>query len=408
MGRDQVRLLLSDLVEKAMQEWIDAELTAAIGAGHELTETLTKQRNKGRPRVLSTPAGDVELWISRSTEPPRANAHAPDFRSGGELISSTRNLQVGQGEHAIHRYDGEEVRVAMKTIDAHQHFWKLSSTTHSWPERAKDLLLRDFQPDDLMPELRSVGVDQTILIQSVDTEQETASILAVAASTEFIAGAVGWIPLRGTEAAAKALEQIGDNRLLVGVRHLINFEPDPNWLGRADVIDGISVLADRGLAFEVVPVIAEHRDHLLTVAARYPDLNIVIDHLGNPPVMGGSWDAWSKFIGEAAEHPNVAIKLSAGLDVVVDWPEWSADSLQPYVDRVLDAFSPSRVMFASNWPVVLLAGDYRRMWTGTNETISNLSANERADVLGGTAERWYRIDAESAARDVSATHEGQL
>ena len=129
---------------------------------------------------------------------------------------------------------------------------------------------------------------------------------------------------------------------------------------------------------------------VLETARRLSDLPVVINHLGRPPVPDQGWEPWAGLIARAAECPNVSMKLSAGLDIVMRW-RWSTDGIRRYVDHVLDRFGPDRVMAASNWPVILLGGSYAEVWRGITDLVSGLSASERAAVLGGTAERIYRL-----------------
>jgi L-fuconolactonase len=278
----------------------------------------------------------------------------------------------------------------MSVIDAHQHFWWIARRPHRWPEAVGDRLHRDFTPDDLRPELRAAGIDGTVLIQSLNDLAETGEYLDLSCALDFVRGVVGWIPLADAAAASRSLQGLAGRGKLVGIRHLINFEPDPDWLVQPEVLESLALVADAGLAFDTVPVDERQFASVLSVAARFPRLRMVIDHLGRPPVPEQGWEPWASLIARAAELPNVAIKLSAGLSIVMGWA-WSTEALRRYADHVLDRFGPERVMAASNWPVVLLAGSYREVWGGIADLVAGLSAEERQAVLGGTAERVYRL-----------------
>ncbi|WP_043837386.1 amidohydrolase family protein [Muricoccus aerilatus] len=275
-------------------------------------------------------------------------------------------------------------------IDAHQHFWRHGARAHAWPAPAMAALARDFTPDDLRREMRAAGVDRTILMQSLNDAEETAEFLALAARTEWILGVVGWVPLTCPDRLALLLERMPHREHLIGIRHLINFEPDPHWLLRPEVQESVDVIAAHGLVFDAVPNDPIRLEAVLDTAARRPHMPVVIDHLARPPVDSGGWEPWATLIARAAALPNLRVKLSIGLDVALGW-RWSTEALRPYVDHVLSLFGPGRVMAASNWPVGLLAGSYAELWAGTRGLLAGLGADERALVLGGAAARAFQI-----------------
>jgi L-fuconolactonase len=177
---------------------------------------------------------------------------------------------------------------------------------------------------------------------------------------------------------------------LVGIRHLISYEPDPQWLLQPGVQESLKRLAAHGLAFDAIPITQAQLDSVVETARRLPDLQVVINHLGRPPVPDQGFQPWASQMVAAAACPNVSMKLSAGLDIVTRW-RWSTDDIRRYVDHVLDRFGPDRVMAASNWPVILLGGSFVEVWRGITDLVSRLSADERRAVLGGTAERVYGL-----------------
>jgi L-fucono-1,5-lactonase len=278
----------------------------------------------------------------------------------------------------------------MSIIDAHHHIWWLAKRTQPFPAIFGNRLARDFTPDDLVPELNAAGIDGTILVQSLNDFDETLQYLDLADRHDFIRGVVGWIDLAHPAICGRSLETAGPRRRFVGVRHLMNYEPDPNWLLQTGVLESVGQLAQRRLAFEAIPVNHQQFDAVIELARRQPDLTIVLNHLGRPPVPENGWEPWASQITRAAACPNMSVKLSAGGDLVARW-RWSTDAMRRYADHVLERFGPSRVMAASNWPVVLLGGSFAEVWRGLTELIAGLSASERAAVLGGTAERIFRL-----------------
>ena len=278
----------------------------------------------------------------------------------------------------------------MTVIDSHHHFWWLAKRKHHWPDGAGPVLDRDYTPDDMRPELRAAGIDGTVLIQVAHDTAETDEYLDIANDSDFVRGVVGWAPLTDPDATARAIEAFMKRGKLVGIRHLISNEPDPKWLLQDRVLESLNWLSEKGLVFDAIPINAAQLESVLEVAAKLPDLKIVINHLGRPPVPEAGWEPWATLIARAAENRAVSIKLSAGLDVVLRW-KWSTDGITKYVEHVLDLFSPNRVMAASNWPVILLGGSFAEVWTGIVALVAGLSSTEKQMVLGGTAMRVYGL-----------------
>ena len=277
-------------------------------------------------------------------------------------------------------------------IDAHHHFWWTDRHTYTWPDQVGDRFARDFAPDDLHPELARCGVKGTVLVQVLhQVGGETEECLDLCQEVDFVRGVVGWLPLADPDATARELERLRTRGgKLVGVRHLISNEPDPRWLLQSGVVESLKLLAAAKLAFDAIPVNAAQFESVLDIAQRLPELKLVINHLGRPPIPEQGWEPWATQIARAAEHRNVSMKLSIGLDIIMRW-RWSTDAIRRYCDHVLDLFSPDRVMAASNWPVILLGVSYAEAWNGITDLVGGLSAAERQAVLGGTATRIYGL-----------------
>jgi L-fuconolactonase len=276
-------------------------------------------------------------------------------------------------------------------IDAHHHFWWARRHAYTWPAAAGDRLSRDFTPDDLRPELERCGVKGTVLVQVLhEVTGETEEFLDLSREVNFVRGVVAWLPLADPDASARALDPLRRRGKLVGVRHLISNEPDPRWLLQDRVVESLKLLAAAQLAFDAIPITPEQFESVLELAALVPELKIVINHLGRPSIPDGGWEPWATQVARAAEHRNVSMKLSIGLDIIMRW-RWSTDAIRPYSDHVLDLFSPHRVMAASNWPVILLGASYGQTWDGIRELVAGLSSDEQRAVLGATAERVYAL-----------------
>jgi L-fuconolactonase len=287
-------------------------------------------------------------------------------------------------------------------VDAHQHFWIYGTYQTSWmevPPYAGDAafqpLRRSFEPDDLAPELQAAGVRYTVAIEAADGPAENEALLGNARRHDWIAGVVGWVPLAHPAEAERALDACAQEPAFVGVRHLVNVEPDPDWIMRPAVLQGLQILATRGLAFDYVGILPRHLEHVPVFARRVPDLRIVIDHLGKPPIAAGDLEPWSSLLARAAQMPNVFAKVS-GLDAGKA-DHWTAAAIAPYIDRALELFGPERLMFGSDWPIANLRGGYNKVWHETNLAIARLSHDERDRILGGTAIAFYRLPVSAAA-----------
>jgi len=278
-------------------------------------------------------------------------------------------------------------------IDSHQHFWDLDKVEYSWLVPDYGPIYRTFRPAELEPQLAAAGVERTVLVQSANSFEDTDSMLAHAADHEWIGAVVGWVPLEDAGEAARVLdEKYLANPWFKGIRHLNHDEADPDWLIRPAVIDGLRVLQERGLAYEVVAVHPLHLGHVSALARACPDLTIVVDHLAKPPIASRDYDAWKSDLRAAAEHPNVHAKVS-GLNTVADPETWTGEDLVEPIGFAVEVFGPGRLMFGSDWPVAILAGDYAKVWVGTNVALDRLGIEgaDRAAILGGNAAALYSI-----------------
>lgn len=278
-------------------------------------------------------------------------------------------------------------------IDSHQHFWDLESVEYPWLVPAYGPIFRSFQPAELEPQLRAVGIDRTVLVQAANSLADTDAMLAHATDLEWIGAVVGWVPLEDPEEAARVLDEGWmPHPRFRGVRHLNHNEADPDWLIRPAVIEGLRVLEARALVAEVVAVYPLHLGHVPTLARACPDLRIVVDHLAKPPIASGDLAAWKRDLAAAGAHPNVAAKIS-GLNTAADWVAWAAEDLTEAIGHAIDVFGVERLMVGSDWPVAILAGDHGRVWTETLRALDLLGVqgSDRDALLGGTAARIYDI-----------------
>jgi L-fuconolactonase len=283
-------------------------------------------------------------------------------------------------------------------IDAHHHFW--DPARYSYPWMAGDAMApvrRAFAPDDLRGTLGEERIDGTVLVQTLSSVQETREFLDVAAATGFVHGVVGWVDLTSPSVADDLDALLGGpaGRWLVGIRHQVHDEPDPDWLARADVRRGLAAVQARGLAYDLLVRARELPAAVDTVRA-LPGLRFVLDHIAKPRIADGRDDPWSQRMPALAAQPNVAVKLS-GMVTEADWATWTPRDLRPWVGNVVEWFGVGRLMFGSDWPVCLLAGSYHAVLGALMDALPALSADELDQVLGMNALRTYQLDRSSAA-----------
>ncbi|MEQ4207688.1 amidohydrolase family protein [Actinopolymorpha sp. B9G3] len=280
---------------------------------------------------------------------------------------------------------------AAGSIDAHHHFWRTPEHHQHWRDTGLPTLARDFEPADLAVELERTGVAGTVLVESLDVPAENRYLLEYAAQTPTVLGVVGWLPLRDPAAAVKTLDELAGHPVVRGIRYLIGRDP-ADWLVEPRTIEVLRELARRGLAWDIVPVTSGHVDHVCTIAEAVPDLRIVADHLARPPLDTGGWEPWASGIARLASHPNVALKLSVGIDVLTRWPAWQPERLGRYVGRALEQFGPRRLMVASNWPVIMVRRTYAETMADLLAALgTGVAPDDLAEVRAGTARRWYRL-----------------
>jgi L-fuconolactonase len=278
-------------------------------------------------------------------------------------------------------------------VDAHHHFWDPARRDYPWMGDELAAIRRRFGPDEMRGELDANRIQRTVLVQSVSEIDETREFLETAATTDFVAGVVGWVDLT-TPSVAVTLADLKARRggqYLVGIRHQVHDEADPSWLLRDDVLRGIRAVGVAGLVYDLL-VRTRELPAALQMVRTMPEVTFVIDHAGKPRIAEGPRDIeWEQAMAPLADCPNVSCKLS-GLVTEARWDSWKPRDLEPYVKRVVDWFGPGRCMFGSDWPVCLLAATYERVLEAVREAVSDLSSSEREAVFGGNAALVYRLN----------------
>jgi L-fuconolactonase len=281
----------------------------------------------------------------------------------------------------------------LTTVDAHQHFWDPARADYPWMTDDVALLRRAFGPDELRPLLLAEGIEQTVLVQTRSSFDETIEFLALAEREPFVAGVVGWIDLTGPATGddiARLHAAPGGSRL-VGIRHQVHDEPDAGWLARADVRRGLASVERAGLPFDLL-VRPRELPAALDVARSMPGLAFVVDHIAKPSVASRDLEPWLSRLLPLAGLPNVTCKAS-GMVTLADPAAWTAAELRPYAEAVVEMFGPARLMFGSDWPVCLLAASYAEVVGAARDLFGGLSGAEGARIFGGTAQQVYRLPA---------------
>lgn len=276
-------------------------------------------------------------------------------------------------------------------VDAHHHFWDPAAAEYPWLTDELAAIRRQFGPEDLAPELASAGVEATILVQTRSSLDESREFLALARSSSFVRGVIGWVDLTdpGVADVLAELRAGPGGERLVGIRHQVHDEPDAAWLTRSDVQRGIRAVGAAGLAYDLL-VRARELPAALELGRSLMDVRFVVDHLAKPPIAAGSLEPWSTLIGGFATLDNVACKVS-GLVTEADWATWRVQDLRPYVDLALEVFGAGRLLFGSDWPVCLLAAGYGEVLDAARQVTARLSPSERAAFFAGNALATYRL-----------------
>lgn len=279
-------------------------------------------------------------------------------------------------------------------IDTHIHVWDFDQAQYPWLKGDTSILNRTYAIAQLEEERKSAGISRGVLVQAANNLEDTAWMIRVAETHPWIAGIVGWLPLQDPSATARLLEKhYRSGSLLKGVRHLIHNEADVEWLLQEKVLESLGLLAARNMPYDLVGALPGHIATALKVAAKWPGLRMIFDHLNQPPISGPLENsAWATLMKEAATHPNFYVKISGLGTAAGKGREWTAEDLEPCIGFVLRHFGTDRCCCGGDWPVSLLAGGYADTWNAYRTVISRyLDADDQAKLLSQNAERFYKL-----------------
>jgi L-fuconolactonase len=273
-------------------------------------------------------------------------------------------------------------------IDAHHHLWRYVPPGWPWMSDSMDVLRRNFLVDDLRAATTGVGITGTIVVEAERSIEETFWLSEIAANDDLIRGIVGWAPLTHPEIASQ-LERMAQLPKLRGIRHPIHDEPDDQFLLREDFNRGVAALKQFNLRYDIL-IFEKHLPQTIQFVDKHPDQVFIVDHIAKPRIRDQALLPWKDNLCELARRQNVYCKLS-GMVTEADWSAWTDESLSPYIDVMLQAFGPKRLMFGSDWPVVTLASSYNRWWETVRIAIAQLSPSEQERILTRTAVEAYGL-----------------
>ena len=271
-------------------------------------------------------------------------------------------------------------------IDAHQHFWRYTAAEYDWigPEMA--ILKQDHLPANLAPLLEASGIDGTVAVQARQTLAETAWLLELADQSPLIKGVVGWVDLRSPHLRGQ-LEHFSQHPRFCGVRHVVQAEPDDQFMLGEAFLQGIDLLHEFNLTYDIL-IFPRHLPMACQLVSQFPNQPFVLDHLAKPFIKAGLISPWEADIRQLAAFPNVYCKVS-GMVTEANWQQWRPVD---FLDVIFEAFGPRRVMFGSDWPVCTVAAAYSQVVKLVSDYVEQLSATEQAAIWGETAQRFYGLD----------------
>ncbi len=276
----------------------------------------------------------------------------------------------------------------MLKIDSHQHFWKFDPVRDSWIDESMSVIQRDFFPEDLEPVLKANGIDGCVIVQSDQSEAENHFQITNADKHEFIKGVVGWVNLSAPNIEER-LAYFTRFKKLKGFRHVLQGEPQRDFMLNPEFLNGISLLNKYNFTYDIL-VFPDQLKFAKQFAEKFPEHRFVIDHIAKPFIKDNIIEGWKEDMEAIAEHKNVYCKIS-GMVTEAKWDGWKKSDFYPYMDVVANAFGTDRVMFGSDWPVCLVAAQYGEVLDIVKDYFSGYSDAEKEKVFGGNAIEFYSL-----------------
>ncbi len=279
-------------------------------------------------------------------------------------------------------------------IDTHIHAWNFDKAAYPWLDGNTSLLNRTYHIEEIEQERKDVNISGGVLVQASNNTEDTDWMLEVAASSDWIKGVVGWLPLQDPGKTRQLLEEkYSENQYFKGVRHLIHDEADPKWLLQSSVLESLQLLASLGISYDVVGVLPEHIRTVLAVAEKVPGLRMIFDHLNQPPIQQNEkFGDWGALMKAASGHENFYAKISGLGTTTGKTSGWAAADIKPYVEFVLDHFGAERCCCGGDWPVSLLAGSYAETWKAYIQVVNELTSGADSEkIFFSNAQQFYQL-----------------
>ena len=277
-------------------------------------------------------------------------------------------------------------------IDSHHHVWDLSVREQGWMVgEALNPIKKNFSINDLRQAVTGCGIDKTVVVQTVTNYDETPELLELADTDEFVAGVVGFLKIDAADAISylDKYKSMRGFKYLVGIRDIAHDYEDVGYLSKPQVIKNVQELGKRGLVYDLLTK-TPHMQAAIDLVKQSPDTQFVLDHISKPYIAKGEMQPWANKLAELASYENVVIKIS-GLFTEADWKGWKQEDFWPYLDHVTKSFTPTRMMFGSDWPVCLLAATYRQSIDLMEQYTVSFSDAEKNNFWAGTANRAYGL-----------------
>lgn len=274
-------------------------------------------------------------------------------------------------------------------VDAHQHFWIYNQEEYKWIDESMVKLRRNFLPSHLNRVLKRNGFDFCVTVQARQTLQETKWLLELAQNNSFIKGIVGWVNLK-SNSVEQELEQFAAYKKFKGIRHVLQDEKDDGYMLRSDFKQGLRQLEKYGLTYDVL-IYPRHIKYACTLVHEFPHQKFIIDHLAKPLIKESKIEPWKKDMQKLAREDNVLCKLS-GMVTEANWNSWKQEDFIPYMEIMLEAFGPNRLLFGSDWPVCTVVAKYEQVLGIVTNFISSLSPAEQAHIMGQNAIDFYNLE----------------
>lgn len=273
-------------------------------------------------------------------------------------------------------------------IDSHQHFWIYDPNQYPWMTDELSAIRSNHLPEHLQVEFDRLGIDGSVAVQARQSLDESRWLLKLADESCLIKGVVGWVDLR-SENVEDQLAEFAEHPKFVGVRHVVQDEPDENFMLLPEFIRGISKLKSYDLSYDIL-VFPKQLPAAIKLVKQFPDQSFVLDHIAKPLIKDKEISTWDEHIRELAQFSNLTCKVS-GMITEANWTAWKTSDFTPYLDVVFEAFGEDRLMYGSDWPVCKLAGSYRQVYDLTDNYFSQFSPLAKEKFFGGVASEFYGL-----------------